>query len=163
MRPRRRLYFGDYIARNIVIRRADIQGLRIGIHAPNKVGDTNDIYGNTPGTVTVENSTLKNYWNLYLNTPYGVTGGGSAIPPRLVIARNVQFSNVPGFSPTQGQAHVFRHFTPTQGANQNIIVSDRVVVESFNGNPNDNFEVFATEQAPTFVIPRRRSRPVWPA
>ncbi len=146
-------FFGDYIARNIVIRQADIQGLRIGIQAPIKAGDTSDIYGNTPGTLTVENSTLKNYWNVYMNTPYGVTGGGSAIPPRLVVARNVQFSNVPGVSGTQGQAHVFRHFTPNQGTNQNIIVSDRMVVESFNGNANDNFEVFANEQAPTFVIP----------
>ncbi len=146
-------YFGDYIARNIVIRQADIQGLRIGIYAPIKAGDTRDIYGSTPGTLVVENSTLKNFWNIYMNTPYGVTGGGSAIPPRLVIARNVQFSNVPGVSGTQGQAHVFRHFTPNQGANQNIIVSDRMVVESFNGNSNDNFEVFANEQAPTFVIP----------
>ena len=75
-------FFGDYIARNIVIRQADIQGLRIGIQAPIKAGDTSDIYGNTPGTLTVENSTLKNYWNVYMNTPYGVTGGGIAIPPR---------------------------------------------------------------------------------
>ena len=105
-------YFGDYLARNIIIRQADIQGLRIGVMAPIKAGDTGDIYGNTPGTLLVENSTLKNFWNIYTNTPYGVTGGGTAIPPRVVIARNVQFSNVPGTSVNQGQAHVFRHFTP---------------------------------------------------
>ena len=146
-------YFGDYIARNIVIRHADIQGLRIGVTAPIKAGDTRDIYGGTPGTLVIENSTLKNYWNIYTNTPYGVTGGGSMIPPRVLIARNVQFSNVAGTSTTRPQAHVFRHFTPTQGTNANVTVQDRVVVESFNGNPNDNFEVFSPEQAPTFVIP----------
>jgi hypothetical protein len=146
-------YFGDYIARNIVIRHADIQGLRIGVTAPTKAGDTRDIYGGTPGTLLIENSTLKNYWNIYTNTPYGATGGGSMIPPRVVIARNVQFSNVAGTSTTRPQAHVFRHFTPAQGTNPNVTVQDRVVVESFNGNPNDNFEVFSPEQAPTFVIP----------
>ena len=146
-------YFGDYSARNIVIRYADIQGLRIGVTAPIKAGDTRDIYGGTPGTLLIENSTLKNYWNIYTNTPYGATGGGSMIPPRVVIARNVQFSNVAGTSTTRQQAHVFRHFTPTQGTNPNVTVQDRVVVESFNGNPNDNFEVFSPEQAPTFVIP----------
>ena len=145
--------FGDYIARNIVIRNADIQGLRIGVQAPIKAGDIRDIYGSLPGTLLIENSTLKNYWNIYTTTPYGVTGGGGMIPPRLVIARNVQFSTVPGTSPSAGQAHVFRHFTPTQGSNQNILVSDRVVIESFNGNPNDSFEVFALQQAASFVIP----------
>ena len=74
------LFFGDYIARNIVVRNADIQGLRIGVQAPIKAGDTGDIYGNTPGTILVENSTLKNFWNIYTTTPYGVTGGGAAIP-----------------------------------------------------------------------------------
>jgi G8 domain-containing protein len=147
------LFFGDYIARNIVIRNADIQGLRIGVHAPIKAGDVRDIYGSQPGTLVVENSTLKNYWNIYTSTPYGVTGGGGMIPPRLVIARNVQFSNVPGSSAAAGPAHVFRDFTPTAGPNQNILVSDRVVVESFNGNPGDNFEVFALQQAASFVIP----------
>ena len=146
-------FFGDYIARNIVIRNADIQGLRIGVHAPNKAGDTRDIFGNLPGTLTVENSSLRNFWNIYTNTPYGVTGGGAMIPARLVIARNVQFSSVSGASSAAGQAHVFREFTPTHGTNQNVVVSDRVVVESFNGNPNDNFEVFAGHQASSFVVP----------
>jgi G8 domain-containing protein/parallel beta helix pectate lyase-like protein len=104
-------YFGDYIARNIVIRQADIQGLRIGIQAPIKAGDTRDIYGSAPGTLVIENSVLKNYWNIYTSTPYGVTGGGAMIPSRLVIARNVQFGNVPGASTTQAQAHIYR--TPT--------------------------------------------------
>jgi len=146
-------YFGDYIARNIVIRQADIQGLKIGVFTPIKAGDTRDMYGNTPGTLTIENSVLKNYWNIYTGTPYGVTGGGSMIPPRLVIARNVQFANVPGASDGQGQAHVYRNFTPSTGENPNIIVPDRVVVESFNGNSADNFEVFAASQASSFIIP----------
>ena len=152
------LYFGDYIARNIVVRNSDIQGLRIGIQAPMKAGDTRDIYGNATGTLTVENSVLKNYWNLLLTSPYGVTGGGAMIPPRLVIARNVQFSNVPGVSDTAGQAHVFRHFSPNN-ANPNILVSDRVIVQSFNGDPNDNFEVFGKSQASTFVIPSTEMAP----
>ena len=151
--------FGDYIARNIVIRNADIQGLRIGVYAPIKAGDTLDIYGNTPGTLLIENSTLKNYWNVYVATPFGVSFGGSRIPPRLVIARNVQFSNVPGTAQELGQAHVFRHFRPGAGEIENIFVSDRVVVESFNGDPNDNFEVFGKSQAPTFVIPSTQMAP----
>jgi len=147
------IWFGDYIARNTIVRNADIQGLRIGIFAPIKAGDTRDIYGHATGTLLVENSTLKNYWNIYMSTPYGVTGGGSLIPPRLVIARNIQFANVPGVSNYAGQAHIFRHFILTEGPNLNIIVSDRAVVESFNGNSTDNFEVFASAQAPSFVIP----------
>jgi hypothetical protein len=144
--------FGDYIARNIVIRQAEIQGLRIGIQAPLKAGDTRDLYGNTPGTLTVENSTLRNYWNIYVATPHAETGSGAMVPPRLVVARNVQFGTVPGVSDGRGQAHIVRDFTPTAG-NPNIIVSDRVVVEAFNGNSADNFEVFAPEQAGSFVIP----------
>jgi G8 domain/Right handed beta helix region len=147
------LFFGDYIARNIVIRNANIQGLRIGVRAPMKPGDIRDIYGHQPGSLLVENSTLKNFWNIYTSTPYGVTGGGSFIPPRLVIARNVQFSSVAGSSPLANQAHVFRNFTPKEGENQNVLVSDRVVIESFDGNPGDNFEVFGLQQAASFVIP----------
>ena len=143
--------FGDYLARNTVIRNSDIQGLRTGIVAPLKAGDTSDIYGVLPGTLIVESTTLRNAADIVIRTQYGVTGGGSALPPRQTILRNVRFGTLN--PPTLGRKqYVVMEFAPN-GTNANPFISDEVIVTDYNGVRGDDFRVFYAEQAPAFVIP----------
>jgi hypothetical protein len=145
--------FGDYIVRNTVIRNSDIQGLRIGIILPFKIGDTRDIYGRKPGTIVIENSVLRNIVNIDARTMYGVTGGGPGLPPRLATVRGVKFGRVTGNIGGATQYDVLMTFNPQHGPNTNVVVADEVWIYDYNGNPGDNFRVYYKEQAPTFQVP----------
>jgi hypothetical protein len=145
--------FGDYIVRNTVIRNADIQGLRVGIILPLKIGDTRDIYGRKPGTIVIENSVLRNVVNVHGRTMYGVTGGGQALPARIATIRGVRFGRVDGNVGGASQYDVLMTFNPQHGPNTNVVVADEVWIYDYNGNAGDNFRVYYKEQAPSFPVP----------
>jgi len=145
--------FGDYLVRNTVIRRADIQGLRLGIRLPSKAGDTRDIYGGNPGVLVVEQSTLRNVINIHATTMFGVTGGGRLLPPRQTVLRSVKFERVNGDVGDSPQFDVLMVFNPDEGPNANVFVSDEVLVYDYNNRPGDSFRVYYKEQSPTFRLP----------
>jgi len=151
------LWFDDYPARNVIVRRADIQNLRTGIAVPAKPGDVNDIYGSQPGTLLIEDSLLRNHNNVLISTMYAVTGGGPALPPRQTIIRNVTFKTVSGPVGDAPQHAIAMRFRP-RGNNLNLIQRDEVSVENYNGVAGDTFRVYYLEQAPAFVIPNNLGR-----
>jgi hypothetical protein len=149
--------FGDYLVRNTVIRNADIQGLRVGISLPFKVGDTRDIYGRKPGTLVIEKGILRNVVNVTGGTMYGVTGGGDGLPPRLTTIRGVQFGRVGVDVGGTPEYDVLMTFDLESGPNPNVVVADEVWIYDYNGTPGDSFRVYYREQAPSFQIPRKAS------
>ncbi len=148
----RGFYFSDYLVRNLVIRNADIQGLRIGIQLPAKVGDTRDIYGSKPGTLLIENSILRNVQNVQASTMWAVTGGGPMLPPRVTTIRGVRFGRVGGDVGGTPQYDVVMIFNPSLDGT-NVVVRDELVVYDYNNTAGDNFRVYYKEQAPTFNVP----------
>jgi hypothetical protein len=42
----------------------------------------------------------------------------------------------------------------THGGSANLIESDTDLVYDYNGDPDDDFQVFCNEQAPDFVVPQ---------
>jgi hypothetical protein len=144
--------FGDYLARNTTIRNSDLQGLRVGIAAPVKAGDVRDIYGAKLGTLVVENTILRNIVDVVATTQFGVTGGGTNLPGRRTILRDVRFGSVNAPPQTDPQQHIVMAFNPT-APNANAFVTDEVIVFDHNGTRGENFQVYYAEQAPSFVIP----------
>jgi G8 domain/Right handed beta helix region len=145
--------FGDYIARNTIIRNSDIQGLRYGILLPLKIGDVRDIYGKKSGTLLVENSVLQNVVNILAGTMYGVTGGGTNLVGRLATIRGVNFGRVPGDVGGTPQYDVLMDFDADHGPNANIVVADEVWIYDYNRTPGDSFRVYYKEQSPGFPVP----------
>jgi hypothetical protein len=148
--------FADYLTRFITLRRVNIQGVRFGVWAPPKAGDTRDIYGSAPGVMVVEDSELRNHTNVLTTMPWGVTGGGVLLPPRRVELRRVLFGSVPGDTGPVKQADILPDYKlNTEGIN--AIVSSRIIVTDYNRVSGDSFEVFQEQQAPSFVVPRTGS------
>jgi G8 domain len=143
--------FGDYITRNLIIRNADLQNLRTGIEIPPKAGDIIDIYGSQTGEILIENSAFRNAQNISVTTPFGVTGGGTRLPPRRVLIRNVVFDTVNG---NVGAQHAIGMLYDTLQSNRNYVVSDQVVVQDYDGVPGQNFRVYYNEQRPTAIVPQ---------
>lgn len=149
-------YFADYLAPNTTLRHLEIQGVRVAIEAPYKAGDVRSIYGNAPGVLTVEDARFRTAAGLAVVGPqFGVTGGGGALPPRAVIARNVQWQGFPAallrdatMAANQRRIiHTF--FNRSADERPNFFLRDRLIVED-PGAPA--FEVFAPEQAAGVTI-----------
>jgi hypothetical protein len=133
---------GDYIADGVTIRRADIQGMMIGIQPTSLTGPRGAAF-------RVESSTLRNYMNVAVNTMFITAPTPDALPPRKVVLDRVKF-----LEPPPGAAQYFAiaanfHTMPVR----TLIQRDEIIVTAYNGVAGDDFRVFYTEQAPEFVVP----------
>ena len=63
------IYFNDYMARELIVRNANIQGVATGIVTPYNVGRTP-----VAGTTLIENSFLSNVENISISPPRSVNG-----------------------------------------------------------------------------------------
>lgn len=149
------LTISDYLTANTVVKNSDIQGMRVGIAAPSKVGDTRDT-GQAPGTFTVQDTYLKNYTDLYAETMNAVTGGGTSLSPRKVILRNVRFDLPNVVDDNNNPKYTIRlnYLTsPSDRPNYNWVQSDLFFVYDYNGVAGDKFQLYWSEQAANFIVP----------
>lgn len=147
-------YFGDYQTRGFVIKNADIQGFRVGIHIPLR----ND------GLLTIEDAILANHTNIYVGS-IGAPGGiGSPMVPRETILRRVLFGRLPLATPIKDgsvirpQRNITMALMP-HNSNSSPLLADRVSIEDYNGTAGDSFRVFSPAQHPDFIVPQTGSRP----
>jgi len=148
------IWFADYEQDGLVITNADIQGTGDGIECPSHQGNT---------TFTVENSYLRNGSNLHLfsNAQVGGLGAAAGMSPKKAIIQNVKFDSLPGL-PLQNINMDFDYYGPSGNNTPNFIQKDQAFVYSYNQNPNDNFQVFYTQQAADFVVPTTTGSPPLP-
>jgi len=130
------VFFADYMAKGIVIRNSDIQGMDEGIIAP-EAG-----FGPEPN-LTIENSFLRNLQNV--SVPIVGSVNGCWMDDKLVVIDNTVFQAPPG-RPLRSVAMV--------GDVANVSFQcpsklNEVRVYSYNGNPNDNFQVYNPSWAPS--------------
>ena len=123
---------GDYWAENVIIRRADIQGMQNGICCSI----------NTPGTFTIENSYFRTYHDAISIHTLATPGTGAFTPPRKTVIRNTIFEAWPG----QPLRSITMDWDTSKG-NTNTTQKDEVYIYAYQGNPTDNFRMYYTEQA----------------
>jgi hypothetical protein len=131
------VYFADYSSKGIIIRNSDIQGMEEGITAP-EAG-----FGPEPN-LTIENSFLRNFANL--NVPTNGSVNGCWMQNKLVVATNTRFEAPPGRS-----LNAVAMVRDVASAPECLSKLDEMRVYAYNGNPNDNFQVYHPNSA---VVPR---------
>jgi chitodextrinase len=142
-------YFaGDYKNVGMIIRNANIQGLKIGVTFPT-LSNGEDM--------TVQDSYLRNYTNVVVATPFN-TGSLDAITPRRIIIRNVAFAT-PNIRPIGGVPMQDIEMQFLSGGNRTLIQKDQVYVYDYNQVKGDNFQVYYREQHADFVVPQTSSGP----
>jgi PKD repeat protein len=146
-------YIQDYLNANTVIRNSDIQGLQYGIMIPDRMGDTRDT-GQTPGTFTVENTYLRNQYDIYAET-MNTTGAASTLSPRTTIIRNVKFDH----ASASGEWDIYLNFlsNPSDRPGYNWVQGDQFFVYNYNQVAGSNFQVYYNEQAASFIVPQTSS------
>jgi hypothetical protein len=135
--------FADYFTNNGVIKNADIQGFKNGI-----VPSTN-----TRGsTFTIQDSYLRNYFNIVVGPRWFATGDLNQVGSRTVVISNVRFDslNLPS-NPIGPQYNIVRTLA-SDGDRVNWIALDQIIVYNYNGVTGDNFKVYYAEQLPSSVL-----------
>jgi hypothetical protein len=158
--------FTRRMARNITVRRADIQGAQHGVESPNLADEYMGFGGGDAGPMTIEDSHLQNYINLYIETPYAAdqdlnsTGGPQNVPPRAIVVRNTRFVPYDFWVRPLGSPQAIVMAANMSGGFEraNLIVSDTVKILRYNQVSGDDFQVYYKEQAPTVVVPQTHSQ-----
>lgn len=138
---------GDYDAVGAKLIRPDIQNVRTGVSTPYGVGGQLGPLGPTATrSFTIEDAHFDG--NL-VNVAFPAKGGSyppDYQPQMTVVVRN----STMGTLRPDGLA-LWKRIEPSQSSN--IVQLRRLLVQGFNGTAGDDFEVYASEQAPSFVIP----------
>ena len=138
--------FSDYYTGNVVIKNVNLQNLWTGIMAP----------VNVSGPTTIENSYLADQIGIDVPALWTVDYYVNWFAPRDIVINNVQFV-APGNGGTF-TAIDMDWFQPYQyesgGGGVNLIDLDQVYVYNYNGISGDNFQLYYTQQAASFVVPQ---------
>jgi hypothetical protein len=129
---------GDYLANNVTIQNANIQGMYWGIGYSTA----------SCGTFTIQDSYFRNVDDIDIQT-LADPGSGAPLTGRTWIISNDVFAPLPGGAPFTA---IDMDYAPT-GAN-NFIALDQVKVYNYNGVVGDNFQVYYVQQAPDFIVPQ---------
>jgi hypothetical protein len=123
----------DYAMRDLVIRRADIQGMSTGIGVPMLAF----------GPMTIEDSTFRNDRDIVTSAMWNV-GGGQNVKPREVTVRRTRHASYGG----RNNLAIVRDWNTTArpASAYNLSAADVVRVFGFQGDAADNFQAFYTAQ-----------------
>ena len=140
------MWFGDYMTKDLVIRQADIQGVRTGIIDPYFGGSQQ----------LIEDSYLRNSTNIAVRTLGRPAAAPSASErePKSLIIRNVRFGSTAGWNLGGLDASNIAMSYTTHDGPANLIESDTVFVYDYNGVARAEFQVYYNEQRPDFVVPQ---------
>jgi hypothetical protein len=151
------MWITNYLAKSIVVRNADIQGMRTGISSPFFRGDQNREPGRGDGSVTIENGYFQDYIGVVVATAYSTNAKSDKLPKTAIVRDSVfqPLAGVPTFdsSPPAAISMNYR-MAPSDPAPR-----DPISVLNFNKKPGDNFKVFYSLDASPKLAPCKESRP----
>ncbi|MEK7137521.1 MAG: G8 domain-containing protein, partial [Patescibacteria group bacterium] len=130
---------GYFLGKDITLRNADIQGLRVG-YVPS-------VLAGGGGVQRVENSYFNNIGDIVLTTMDFYSDNAAWFGPRKTILQNVRFGTY------AGKLNMIEMYVDPNPRG-NIIQRDELFVSDHNGVSGDDFQVFYLEQRPDFIVPK---------
>jgi hypothetical protein len=151
------VWLGDYLAKQIVIRNADIEGLRTGISSPFVVRSLATDPSRDRGAILIENSRFRNYFGVVVGTAYTAQSRGEQ-PLKQAVVRASTFETlteapVDSANPPAAISMNYRMAPGDSEPREPILVYD------YNGKPGDTFKLYYSLDAPPHVAPCHESRP----
>ncbi len=148
------VWLGDYIGREIVVRHADVEGLRSGIASPFVSGPLGGGRAVNPGSVVVEQSRFRNYFGVVVGTSYASGAAGQ----RTAVVRSSSFEPLPDVpvNPANPPAAISMNYRMAPG---DPAPREPILVQDFNNKPGETFKVYYSLDAPPDVAPCHESRP----
>ncbi len=150
------VWVGNYVSKNIVIRGADVQGMRMGVQSPFFRADQRPEPGRGDGSMTIENGRFRDYVGISVGTSYRANSTNDK-PLKMATVRNSVFAplgNVARFEndPPAAISMNYRMAPGDTGLREPILVYD------FNGQRGDGFKVYYSLEAPRSNAPCNETR-----
>lgn len=150
------IWISNYMAKGVVVRDADIQGMRAGIVSPFYPIRQLLEPGRGDGTLVVENGYFRNYVGVAIATGYAAEGE-SPFAAKHAAVKNTTFAPlaVPP-SPINAPGAISMNYGMSGGDTEK---RDPIAVSDFNGKIGDDFSVYYSLEAPADVAPCHDTRP----
>jgi hypothetical protein len=149
------VWIGNYIAKSIVIRNADIQGMRAGVSSPFFHSRLSTEPGRGDGSVTIENSYFRDYVGVVVATTYQPPANSKPVKTAIVRGSVFEPLNVPANPRVPPAAISMNYYMAPDDPEPRVPIA----VYDFNKKAGDNFKVYYSLQAPKSVAPCNESRP----
>ena len=150
------VWLSDYAAKTIVVRNADVQGMRIGISSPFYQGYRAAEPGRGDGSVVVDHGYFRDYVGVAVATAYKASAElGAAIKRAAVRDAVFESLDVP-VDPLNPPAAISMNH---RMAPDDPEPRDPIVVYNYNGKLGDDFRVYYSLDAPQRVAPCHETRP----
>jgi len=149
------LWLSNYVAKTIIVRKADVQGMRTGISSPFYQDFRSAEPGRGDGSVAVEDGYFRNYIGAVIATVYSASAE-AGIPIKKAVIRDSVFGplNVP-LDPLNPPAAISMNYRMSPNDPE---PRDPVAVYNFNKKAGDNFKVYYSLEAPESVAPCHDTR-----
>jgi hypothetical protein len=142
------VWFNNYVAKSVLVRNSDIQGMRVGVASP-FFSRIDAEPGRGDGVATVENSFLRNYVGIAVATAYSPES--TQAPVKKGVVRNTRFEPLTGVAPAlYPAAAISMNYGMSAG---DTTRRDPLIVYDFNGKAGDTFRVFYSHEVPQAVTP----------
>jgi hypothetical protein len=150
------VWVGNYVSKTVLVRNADVEGMRTGVASPFFRQDQKPEPGRGEGVLTIEDSRFRDYIGVVVATAYRSISNNDK-PVKRAIVRSSLFELLPiapltGFPP----AAVSMNYRMASGdANPR----DPIFIYDFNRVAGDNFALYYSLEAPKTTAPCNETRP----
>lgn len=142
------VWVANYASRRVVIRRANVQGTRVGVSSPFFYGQSSEAAG--PGSLTVENGYFRSYIGVNVATAYADdTQGGRPLKNAVVRGSVFEPLDVQALTDHPPEAISMNYGMSPQDARPR----DPILVFDYNQQPEQSFKVYYSLQAPESAAP----------
>jgi hypothetical protein len=149
------VWLSNYVAKTIVVRNADVQGMRTGISSPFYQEVRAVEPGRGDGSVAVEGGYFRDYIGVVIATAYSAGAEAGVAVKKAEVRDSV-------FEPLNAPVDPLN---PPAAISMNYLMSsndpdprDPIAVYNFNKKPGDNFKVYYSLEAPQSVAPCHDTR-----
>jgi hypothetical protein len=150
------VWLSNYAAKTILLRHADVQGMRTGISSLFYQGFQPAEPGRGDGSVAVENGYFRDYVGITIATAYTASAEAGAAIKKAVVRDSVfEPLDVPVDRLNPPAAISMNH----RMAPDDPDPRDPIVVYNYNARPGDDFKVYYSLGAPENVAPCHETRP----
>jgi G8 domain len=150
------VWLSNYVAKTVILRNADVQGMRTGISSPFYQEFRAAEPGRGDGSVAVENGYFRDYIGVIIATAYTASAEAGAAIKKAVVRDSVfEPIDVP-LDPLNPPAAISMNYHMAPGDPD---PRDPILVYNHNKKSGDDFKVYYSLDAPASVAPCHETRP----
>lgn len=150
------VWLSDYAAKTIILRNADVQGMRTGISSPFYQGYRAAEPGRGDGSVAVEHGYFRDYVGVVIATAYAASAEAGAAIKKAVVRDSVFESLDVPVDPLNPPAAISMNYRMAPNDSE---PRAPIVVYNYNAKPGDDFKIYYSLEATGTVAPCHNTMP----